>query len=517
MRWLFFLLALCVAIPAQAAQRFALVIGIDDYTALTDLQKARNDARAVAGSLEQLGYSVSLLIDADRRGITRGVSDLAGRLGPGDEVLFYFAGHGIQIDGRNFLIPSDAPAAGPEDEAFLTAESIAVDQVLDTFQTRGAATTVLILDACRDNPFPKRGTRSVGSGRGLAPAEPTEGSFILFSAGSGQTALDRLSDSDADPNSVFTRNLLPFLNDPDEPLQDIVRDLRREVEAQAASIGHRQRPAYYDELTGDYVLTAARPVVAPAPVVAVPAPQPETPCAIAERDWVGVEASNSPELLRAFAAAHFGCETLRNAALQRLESLSHPTTPERVALPAPEQPAPEPPPAIAAAPVAAAPAPQAPAPDPEAVAKAEAEARAKAEAEARVALASAVQTELKRLKCYTGAIDGDWGKGSRAALARFVSTNKQSDPGAEPTEAVLAMLKAPDLKACPAVVAKPRVAKPAPTQRSATVKPAATGTTAKAAPKAEAKPAAKAGTTTGTKKPCGKLYVLPFPKPIDMC
>jgi uncharacterized caspase-like protein len=483
--------ALILAPSIALAQRFALVIGIDAYTALPDLRKATNDARSVAASLEGLGLDVTLLVDADRRQISRAMSDMVSRTGPGDEVLFYFAGHGIQIDGRNFLIPADAPAAGPGDEAFLMAESIAVDQVMETLKSRGAETAVLILDACRDNPFPRNGTRSVGSGRGLAPVAAVQGSFILYSAGTGQTALDRLSDADADPNSVFTRNLLPYLRDPDRPLQEIARDLRARVEAQAASIGHSQRPAYYDELTGDYLLAAAKP---PEPEVT---PAAADPCAAAARDWEGVASLKDAGLLRAFAVAHFPCAELRNAALEQVALLEKgkvqppPATREPPAplatAPAPTAPAlpattPEPAPPLTTPPALLPPIPEGP--DPEVI--------------------LAAQTELKRLGCYRGAVDGDWGKGSRAALARFREIARLPAPPdvEEPTAETVALLKRPENAKCPAP--------PAPVAKA---RPAARTTTG-----AAAKPAAPApAEAPAPKKKCGKLILLPFPAPIDMC
>lgn len=483
--------ALILAPSIALAQRFALVIGIDAYSALPDLRKATNDARSVAASLEGLGLEVSLLVDADRRQISRAMSDMVSRTGPGDEVLFYFAGHGIQIDGRNFLIPADAPAAGPGDEAFLMAESIAVDQVMETLKSRGAETAVLILDACRDNPFPRNGTRSVGSGRGLAPVAAVQGSFILYSAGTGQTALDRLSDADADPNSVFTRNLLPYLRDPDRPLQEIARDLRARVEAQAASIGHSQRPAYYDELTGDYLLAAAKPPGAEAAPAAV------DPCAAAARDWEGVASLNDAGLLRAFAVAHFPCAELRNAALEQVALLEKGTvqpppatrdppaplaTAPATTAPALPATAPEPAPPLVTLPALLPPVPEGP--DPEVI--------------------LAAQTELKRLGCYREAIDGDWGKSSRAALARFREIARLPAPPEveEPTPETVALLRRPENAKCPAPPAPVAKARPAArTTTGAAAKPAATAPAEAPAPK----------------KKCGKLILLPFPAPIDMC
>lgn len=286
-----------VLLPGMAlANRLALVIGNDGYENLPVLHKAQNDAAAIADRLGGYGYSVTLLRDADRRTITKGLSDLAAAIDPGGEVVFYFAGHGVEIQGRNYLIPTDAPAAKPEEAAFLTAESIAVDQVLDTIRERGARVTVLILDACRDNPFPQEGTRSLGGSRGLAPVAAPEGTFILFSAGAGQTALDGMGGKDREPNSVFTRSLLKRLDEPGQPIQDIARLVRRDVEELAASVNHKQRPAYYDELTDDFILAAdaplrgAAPIDDPAPAVAEPAESPleETPPARTWRVKLGV-------------------------------------------------------------------------------------------------------------------------------------------------------------------------------------------------------------------------------------
>ena len=358
------LAVLLLLAPPALAGRFALVIGIDGYAELPRLQKARNDAGAVAAALRAQGFAVTLLEDPGRRAMTRAVSEMAAGLSPGDEALFYFAGHGVEIAGRNYLLPADAPAAKPSEEAFLTAESLAADDVLATLQRRGTAVAVLILDACRDNPFPREGTRSAGSARGLAPIAPPEGSFILFSAGAGQTALDRLGGADSDPNSVFTRALLPLLSRGDLTLPELARLLRGEVEATAATIGHKQRPAYYDELTGNYRLAAAgaRGAVplADAPAADPPPRADPAACAAAAADWPAVVALNDPLTLRAFAQTHAGCAPLQHAALAEAERLDE----ARAADPGlPEDPGPDdawggvmaavPPPA--GAPVAAAP------------------------------------------------------------------------------------------------------------------------------------------------------------------
>lgn len=241
---------------APQTQRRALVIGVDGYQNLASLQKARNDAAAVSNALVDLGFDVLTLYDASRREINSAVSTLAGQIEPGDEVLFYFAGHGIEVDGRNYLLPSDVPVVNYGDESFLTGESIPAGRILDTFQRKGARTTVMVLDACRNNPFAQDGKRAVGGSRGLVRMEPPEGAFILYSAGAGQTALDRLSDDDENPNSVFTRALLPRLQEQGMSLHDLAKQVRRDVQQLASTVNHEQFPAYYDQMSGDMYLSS---------------------------------------------------------------------------------------------------------------------------------------------------------------------------------------------------------------------------------------------------------------------
>ena len=111
-------------------------------------------------------------------------------------------------------------------EQRLAGQSVAEADVIATLQEKGARVTVMILDACRDNPFRKPGLRSVGLARGFAREPEASGVFSLYSAGYGQSALDRLSDSDSNPDSVFTRVLLPLLTRPGLNLDDLAYDVR---------------------------------------------------------------------------------------------------------------------------------------------------------------------------------------------------------------------------------------------------------------------------------------------------
>ncbi len=278
---------------AHSANRLALVIGNNDYLQVTDLQKAANDANAIADTLKGIGYEVLVARDATRREMNRQLQLFASRLNPGDEALFYFAGHGVEISGRNYLLPTDIPNASAGQEDFVTAEAIPVDVVLDRIRGRGTRISILIIDACRDNPFPRSGTRSLGGSQGLTRTIAPEGTFIMYSAGVGQTALDRLSDNDANPNSIFTRSLIPLLKQPGMSLIQTARQVRRVVQDLATTVSHDQRPAYYDEVTGDFFFAGRKE---PAKDAAEPR-QSTNPAAQA---WSTIEDTASKAVLEAF-------------------------------------------------------------------------------------------------------------------------------------------------------------------------------------------------------------------------
>jgi formylglycine-generating enzyme required for sulfatase activity len=291
--------------------RLALVIGIDTYENIAPLQKARNDAEAVARALARSGFEVVTLLDVNRRELNMQLALFVDRLNKGDEAVFYFAGHGIEIEGRNHLLPADIPAVEPAQQAFLASESLAVDHVLDLIRARGTRVSLLILDACRDNPFPRQGTRSVGALRGLARLEPPAGAFIMFSAGIGQAALDRLSDQDDDPNSVFTRRLLPLLDVPGLPIHEVARRVRIDVMDLAQTVGHDQRPAYYDEITGDFTFLAA-----------VERPEVTDPCDAARVAWNTIARIDTRTAVESFLELHGDCAETRALAEARLAALS---------------------------------------------------------------------------------------------------------------------------------------------------------------------------------------------------
>ena len=263
MRLLFMIVMFALANPVAtlAAKRLGLVIGNDNYAEVPTLDKARGDAQAMSDELAELGFEVITVLDAPRRQMNAKIAEFTGRLQPGDTAMVFFAGHGVEIDGENYLLPTDIAAPSASGEDFIKYESIALSDLLVRVQSTGARTTLVFLDACRDNPFTGVAGRSIGGSRGLARVAAPEGTFVVFSAGARQQALDRLNDADTNKNSVFTRLLLPKLSQPDLELRQLVSDLRIEVRDLARTQNHSQFPAYYDELLGQFYFASDRGLV----------------------------------------------------------------------------------------------------------------------------------------------------------------------------------------------------------------------------------------------------------------
>src|SRR5262249_40542006 len=156
-------------------------------------------------------------------------------------------------------------------------EAIELGRVMERLASARAKFVLLIVDACRDNPFPRVAGRSVGAGRGLTiPAAP-DGLMVVYSAGINEQALDKLSPQDPDPNGLFTREFLKQLRMPGRRVDDMVRRVRSEVRKKALEIGHAQNPAIYDQSDGDFYFTGpAVAAVAPPSVPTRPA-RPNSP------------------------------------------------------------------------------------------------------------------------------------------------------------------------------------------------------------------------------------------------
>lgn len=260
---------------AEAQNRLAFVVGNDGYQNIDPLKKAVNDARAMAQGLQKLGFKVTLGENLKRREFIERFNAFENSINAGDVAFLFYSGHGVELDGANYLIPVDAPRVSPQQQSLLKDESISTDNIIQRLKARGTKSQIIVLDACRENPFRQAGGRSVGGARGLAPTQTPGGVFVIYSAGVGEVALDRLSDNDADPNSVFTRSFLPLLTDPSQSLVSVAKETRLRVKSLASTIGMTQSPAYYDEIDGDLYLARGDAVVAasqPRPDAARPAP-----------------------------------------------------------------------------------------------------------------------------------------------------------------------------------------------------------------------------------------------------
>ena len=270
-RFLFcFIASILVVLPvassaADAAgdRRVALVIGNNDYQYAKKLDNAVADAQAFRRELETRGFQVVYRENANRRAMNGAMEEFVGKLSTDAIGLIYYSGHGVQINGANYLIPTDLSAKGASDFAY---DAVDLTKLVDRVSQTQAKFALAVIDACRDNPFQGTG-RDIGGSRGLvAPSGNASGVMVVYSAGANQKALDRLSDADRNPNGLFTREFLKAMRIPGLTVQEAVNQIKMSVIAQAKSVGHVQTPAIYDQSVGTFVFTPGAP---PAPVQAV--------------------------------------------------------------------------------------------------------------------------------------------------------------------------------------------------------------------------------------------------------
>jgi len=236
--------------PAAApvfANRKALIIGNDLYSDVPKLQNAAADADAMAKALEGVGFKVFKHLNLNEKAFKQALRDFRLNIQGGDEVLFFFAGHGVQLGAANYLLPTDIKG---DHEEQVKDEGIQLQKVLDDLQEKKTKFALAVIDACRDNPFKGQG-RAIG-GRGLAPTSAATGQMIMFSAGSGQQALDKLGANDKDKNGLFTRIFLKEMTKPGVSVDRVLRNVRNEVVTLAKGVGHEQTPALYDQAVGEF-------------------------------------------------------------------------------------------------------------------------------------------------------------------------------------------------------------------------------------------------------------------------
>jgi uncharacterized caspase-like protein len=302
-------LAAIVAIIALAAflggafaaeSRVALVIGNADYQHANKLANPRNDATAMAATLKNLGFDVITLIDGDRVSMVKALADFHKRLEADGVGLFYYAGHGMQSRGRNYLIPVDADIAEETDAPLVTFDLETVQQSMDD---RGVRLSLFILDACRDSPFERR-FRSAGS-RGLAPVDAARGSLIAFATAPGRTAADGSGE-----HGLYTGELLKQIVKPGLELDDVLKETAAGVEQIS---GNQQTPWYNSAFHGHFYF---------APVtINVPPPAAGAPVASDVVFWESITASTDPadfeDFLKRFPTSDFASLAERRIAALR--------------------------------------------------------------------------------------------------------------------------------------------------------------------------------------------------------
>ena len=293
---------------ALADKRVALVIGNSTYVNVPRLPNPANDAPAVADLLKAVHFdSVQLRLDAGIADLRRAVSDFAYLAADADIAIVYYAGHGMEIDGNNYLVPIDAKLARDFD---VDDEALSLDRVLKAIEP-ARRLHLVILDACRDNPFLKTMKRSVGSrslGRGLAKVEPVvSDTLIAFAARAGSIALDG-----GGRNSPFTAALLKHIATPGIDIRLAFGHVRDDV---LEATGQKQEPFLYGSLGGKTIsIVNATPD---------PVPKPDLAITDAAQAWAAAKDTRNRAVLEAFIRQYgesFYAELAR-ARLQEIEAV----------------------------------------------------------------------------------------------------------------------------------------------------------------------------------------------------
>lgn len=226
----------------MAQERAALVIGNANYTGpnTTKLRNPLKDASAIAKNLKKYGFGLTQVADGTFADMRAALGEFQAAIEPGGVALVFFAGHGIQIDGENFLFACDTDASGENQAKY---SSLSLDQVIDVLDRSKADTNIIILDACRENPFEAAWHRS-GATRGLASVFAPRGTIIAFATSPGQVALDGRSG-----NGVYTGALLQHIDTPDCPIETVFKRVRNAVAAETAG---KQITWEHTSLAGDF-------------------------------------------------------------------------------------------------------------------------------------------------------------------------------------------------------------------------------------------------------------------------
>lgn len=431
--------------PGLAAERVALVIGNSAYKNTGVLKNPRNDAEGVSDALSKMGFRVIKGLDVDQYNFRNLVRTFTRELKDAKLALFFYAGHGLQVHDKNFLVPTDAVL---KEESDLDFEALDLSFILQQME-RGERTNIVLLDACRDNPLARNlsrnmGTRSAIIGRGLARVETGVGTFVGFATQPGNVALD----GDFE-NSPFTAALLKHIEQPGLDIGVLMRRVREDV---ISMTDGKQVPWSNSSLVGEDVIlnTDTRQIAvepkanSSAGVSSGQAAEPKSGpddkysgaaanTAIELAFWNSVKDSKNPTLINAYLSQYPNgiFADLAKVMLAGLEADVPGQAKKEVA----EEVAPK--------------------AEPQKLASVDGEYSANPVPETKpgvdYSLSADLQTELNRLGCTAGRADGIWGRKSRAALQQYAKYAGLSIDEFEPTGRLLEQMRAKQSRVCPLV------------------------------------------------------------------
>lgn len=221
-------------------RRLALVVGNSSYTFGGSLRNPVNDAQAMQRRLESLGFTVLRYENCSQAALRRAIDEFGRQLTNYDMGLFFYAGHGLQVKGRNYLVPVDAQLEVENDVEY---DCVLADRVLAKMEAAGTRTNLVILDACRDNPFERSWNRNA-TGEGLAFMNAPRGSLIAYATAPGSTASDGTG-----TNGLYTAALLEHISTPNLTVEQVFKRVRSSVVDRS---GGKQTPWESTSLTGDF-------------------------------------------------------------------------------------------------------------------------------------------------------------------------------------------------------------------------------------------------------------------------
>ena len=228
-------------LAAENQKRTALIIGNSNYQEVEILRNPKNDANEMAKTLKELGFDVILVKDASLKSMNKALEQFHQKLKKGGVGLFFYAGHGLQVEGENYLIPVDAKLATKGDVNY---ETVPLGKILSTMEDAGNDANIIILDACRNNPFKGRSWNRSLNSRGLAQVIAPKGSYISYATAPGSVA----GDGDG-KNGIFTSHLLKHIKTPNLSIEELLKKVRQGVTKET---GQKQIPWDSSSLVGEF-------------------------------------------------------------------------------------------------------------------------------------------------------------------------------------------------------------------------------------------------------------------------